>query len=70
MRKRAILPPPQTEAAIETVLDHLRNLDNSINGLAEQPAPLPRVTASSLHRIREARTALQATIATADWEVA
>lgn len=70
MRKSAILPPPQIEAAIETVLDNLRNLDNSINGLAEQPAPLPRVTASSLHRIQGARAALQATIADAEWETA
>lgn len=66
----AVLPALETQDAIDTVLDDLRKLDNSINVLAKLPAPASRVTAASLKSIREARTQLQATIATADWEVA
>lgn len=66
----AVLPAQETQEAIEAVLDDLRKLDNSINVLAKLPAPASRVTPDSLKRIRDARTALQTTLATADWEVA
>lgn len=66
----AVLPALETQDAIDTVLDDLSKLDNSINVLAKLPAPASRVTAASLQSIRAARTQLQATIATAEWEVA
>lgn len=65
-----VLPPQETQDAIESVLEDLRKLDGSICKLSMVPAPAPRVTAFSLKLIREARTKLAATIVAADWEVA
>lgn len=66
----AVLPPPDTEQAIENVLQDLGKLDASICGMARVPSPAPRLSAHSLARIRAIRHTLQSAIAEAEWEVA